>query len=195
VLEQVAEIGVGVGFAVAFGECTAVSGHQVPPSAAGGERVGCDDLDTRLHQVGPVDDVLGVALAGGDDDDGVGDEPVVLILIPTRRHDLGVDQPLHVGLERELDDVSFETGGHCAALVAGGPIGLGELDVLAGRRGLEGLDDLFVRRLRRGVGDQAQLDRAATAGGSRRTAAAGQRQEARTGQGYACDEPTLTQHH
>jgi sulfate transport system substrate-binding protein len=41
------------------------------------------------------------------------------------------------------------TGGNRAALVARGAVGLGELDVLALRGRLEGLDDLLVRRLRR----------------------------------------------
>ena len=54
----------------------------------------------------------------------------------------GLDQPGHVGLEREGDDVGGQAGGDRAALVARGAVGLVKLHALAGGGLLEGRDQL-----------------------------------------------------
>ena len=83
--------------------------------------------------------------------------------VPVLGDDVGLDQAGDVRLEREGDDVGLQPVLDGAALVARGAVGLGEGDVLALRGLLEGLDDVGVGRLRRGVRDQRELHLAATA--------------------------------
>ena len=70
---------------------------------------------------------------------------------------LGLDQLVHVGRQRQGDDVGLEAGLDGAGLVAGGAVGLLEPDVLAVGGLLEGGDDLLVRLLRRRVGDRLSV--------------------------------------
>ena len=69
--------------------------------------------------------------------------------VPILGDDALLDQPGDVGLEREGHVVGAQAGDYLAALVARGAIRLGEGDVLSLRRGVERLDDLLVRGLRR----------------------------------------------
>ena len=69
----------------------------------------------------------------------------------------GVDQALHVGLERELDDVGRLAGLDRTALVAGRSERVGEVDVLAVGRVLEArLEALLVDLLRSRVRDEVE---------------------------------------
>ena len=131
--------------------------HFAPPEVNG---FGCDHLDAVLQQVVPGLDVLRVALARREHDDGVGDEAVVLVLVPVRGDLLGLDELVDVRRQRQRDDVGVQAGLDGAGLVAGGAVGLLEADVLAVGGLLEGGDDLLVRLLRRRVGDQAEAARA-----------------------------------
>ena len=165
VVEEVLEVGLGLVLGLALLELGAVGGHDVPLGAAGGERVRLDDLDARLGQVGPAGDALGIALADDEDDDRLGHEPVVLVLVPVGGDEAGVHEPRHVGLERELDDVGRQAGLHAAALLAGRAVGLVEGDVRPGVRLLEGRDQLRVRLARRRVGDERDAGPAPAAAG------------------------------
>ena len=85
---------------------------------------------------------------------------------------------LHVGLEREVDDVGLLAADHGAGLVAGGAVGLLERDVLAVGGLVEVGDDLLVGLLE--DGEAHQVDRVGAGGGSARAAAAADRARAPT---------------
>src|SRR5262245_2181917 len=95
-----------------------VDGHDVPAGAARGGRVRIDDLDVAASEVGEGLDVLRVPRPHHQGDDRVRNDPLVLVLIPVGRDDPRVDQPRHVRLERELDDVGRLPGLDGAALIA-----------------------------------------------------------------------------
>src|SRR3954452_24973956 len=82
-----------------------VAGQEVPLRGAGRERVGRHDLHAGLEEVRPGLDVLRVPLAGDEDDDRLGDEPVRRRLGPVGRHEVGLHEAVDVGREREGDDV------------------------------------------------------------------------------------------
>ena len=143
----------------------AVAGEQVPLRRARGERVRREDLDARLEQVVPGLDVLRVALADDERDDRGRDQALVVAVLPRRVDQAGVDEPGHVGLGGERDDVGLLAGLDGARLVAGGAERRLELDPLALRRLAEGGDDLVVDDLRRGVRDERQRALRAVAAG------------------------------
>ena len=89
--------------------------HRAPPDVNG---FGGDDLDAGLGEVGPAGDVLRVALAHDEHDDRVGDVAAVLILVPIGGDEAFLDEPGHVGLQRERDVVGAQPGNDCPALVA-----------------------------------------------------------------------------
>src|SRR5215218_9317294 len=170
VFEEIGEVLLGLVLRLALLDLGAVGGHDVPPGTAGGEGVRGHDLDAVLGEVVPRVDAEGVVLPHDPDHDGVGDHPLLRTGVPVLVDDVGLDQPVHVRLEGELHHVGGEAALHGAALVARAPVGLRELDVLAGVRGLEVLDDLLVRLLRRRVRDEREpllVPAAATAGDER----------------------------
>src|SRR4051794_27708393 len=172
-LAQVGEAGLRVLAAAALG---AVGGEDVPLRRAGRERVGREHLDARLEQVVPRPDVLRVALADDEADDGLRDEPLRGRARPVLVDEAGLHEPVHVGRERERHDVGREARLDGAALVAGGAEGLLERDAGALLRLAERRDDLVVDDLRRGVGDERQLrlgGRVRGAAAARRPAAGG----------------------
>src|SRR4051794_15365971 len=171
-LAQVAEAGLRVLAAAAL---RAVGGHDVPLRRPRGERVGRQDLDARLEQVVPGVDALRVALAHDEADDRARDEPLRRRVGPRLVDEPGLDEAVHVGRERERDDVGGEAGLHGAALVAGRAERLAERDAAAGPGLLELRDDLVVDDLRRRVGDerQAGLGAAAARAAARGAAARG----------------------
>ena len=71
--------------------------------------------------------------------------PLCVVVVPVGVDEALVDQRGHVGLEGEGDDVGGQAGLDGAALVAGGAVGLLEVDARAVRGGLEGRDDVLVR--------------------------------------------------
>ena len=75
-------------------------------------------------------------------------------------------QPGDVRLEREGDDVGRQAGLDRAALLAGGGVGLVEVEALAGVGLLEGRDDLLVGLARRRVGDERERAAVAAAVGA-----------------------------
>src|SRR6478736_2556354 len=166
-LVEVVQAGLRVLAAVALG---AVGGHQVPLRRARRERVGREHAEPGLEQVGPRVDVLRVALADDQRDDRLRDQALVGVVGPVLGHEAVADQAVHVGRQREGHDVGRQAVLDGAALVAGGAIGLGERDALAGVGLLEAGDDLVVDDLRRRVGDQRQLGRALARGGRRAAA-------------------------
>jgi hypothetical protein len=105
--------------------------QEVPLRRARGERVRGHDLDARLEQVVPGADVLGVALADDEGDDRRGDEAVRGRVLPALVDQARVDEPRHVGLDRERDVVGGQAGLDGAALVAGCAVGRLELDAPA----------------------------------------------------------------
>jgi hypothetical protein len=161
-LDEVLRLGVGL----ALGDLGPVDGHDVPASSAGGGRVRVDHVDVRIREIVEAGDVLRVARTDHQGHDRVGDDSLVLILVPVGRDDAGVDQTLHVGLERELDDVGRLAGLDRAALVARGPKRVGEVDVLAVGCLLEGrLEALLVGLLWGRVRHHAERASARTARG------------------------------
>src|SRR4051794_12853685 len=153
VLEQLLQIGERLFRGLALGDLAAVRRHHVPARAARGERVRRDDLNARLDQVVPALDVLRIALADDEGDHGVCDHALGRRGVPVLVDDAGVHEPRDVGLERELDDVGALAGLDRAALIAGRPVGLGEVDALAVGGLLELRDDRVVRLLGGGVRD------------------------------------------
>ena len=133
-------------------------GEEIPARAAGGFRVGGDDLDAVLDQVAPVVQALGVALAHQEDDGrGVG-----RVVVGQRAAPVGADlagrlgDGVDVGLKRQRDDVGLEPVDDGAGLLAG--TGMGVLD--AHRLALrllpvfcEGGVELAIELARRVVGD------------------------------------------
>ena len=165
VLEQGLDVRQALLLGRALGQhLVAVGGHQVPAGAAGGERVRRQNLDVAGDQVIPGLDVLRVARADHEDDDGVLDDAVVLVFAPVLGHHPRVDQTRHVRLEREVNDVGGLAGLDRARLVARGAERVRELDALALRGGVEpGFELLGVGLLGSRVGDH--VDRAAGAVG------------------------------
>ena len=97
-----------------------------------------------------------------DDDDGVLRAAVVLGVLVVLGDQAGLDQPGHVGLERQVHEVGGQAGLDRARLVARGPERVleGDVGALVGL-GEPGLQVLDVGGLRGRVGDQ--VDRAAAA--------------------------------
>src|ERR671910_951917 len=187
VLEQLGQVLLGLGGRLALLELSAVRGHDAPLRAAGGERVRLEHLDVAGHEVVPVLDVLRVALTDHEHTDGLGDHALVLVLVPVRIDEVGLHEPGHVGLERELDDIRRQAALDGTRLLARRGIGLGEAHSLALFRLVEGRNQLLVRLLGSRVGDQGQLAAAAvaTALGRRRLAAAARHHQNEQG----CGEP------
>ena len=129
--EELAEVVDRLLVGLALLELGAVGGHDVPLGAARGERVRGDHLDALVEEVVPRLDALRVAGADREDDHGVREHPVVLVLVPARVDEAGVDERGDVGLEREVDDVGREPLLDGAALLAGGRVGLLEVPALA----------------------------------------------------------------
>src|SRR4051794_37477037 len=101
-LAQIGEAGLRVLAAAALG---AVGGQDVPLRRAGRERVGRKDLDARLEEVVPGPDVLRIALADDEADDGLRDETLRGRARPLLVDEAGLHEPVHVGLERERHHV------------------------------------------------------------------------------------------
>ena len=100
-----------------------------------------------------------------------GDHARVLVLVPVRVDEAGVDEAGNVGLEREGDDVGRQALLDGAPLLAGGCVGLLEVEALTFWRLLEGRDNLLVGLARSRVGDEGE-GAAVPAGGTRRVVAA-----------------------
>src|SRR4029453_9496571 len=83
----------------------AVGRHHVPAGGTRAERVRRDPLDARFDQVVPGADLLRVALAGDQHHHRVGDHALVLAGVPVPGDQAGVDQPVHVGRERQRHHV------------------------------------------------------------------------------------------
>ncbi len=128
--------------------------QRAPPDVNG---FGRDDLDAGADQVVPALDVLRVAVANDEDDDGVRDHALVRLLLPLRVDLARGDELVHVGGERQRDDVGVEARLHRSRLLTGRAVGLREVDVLAGRGLLEQRDELPVGLARGGVGDEVEL--------------------------------------
>ena len=96
VSEELAQILRRFLFALALRELGPVGGHDVPASAAGGEWVGGNDLDAFLQQIVPGGDPLGIVRTNGEDDDGIGHHPFVLVGIPILGDETGLDEPSDV---------------------------------------------------------------------------------------------------
>src|SRR5581483_2991011 len=126
-----------------------VSGEHVPLGRTGAERVRRHDLDAGADEVVPALDVFRVAVADGEDDDGVGCDPAVGLPAPALVDEPGVDEQVHVVACRQEDDVGGQPRGDRLRLVGRGAERLREGDVLAVGRRLPRLDDPADHRLRR----------------------------------------------
>ncbi len=83
--------------------------------------------------------------------------PLYSFCAPVRVDEARVDEPGDVAVECEVDDVGRQAGLDGPALLAGGAVGLLELDALALRGLLEGGNDRLVGLLRGRIGDERQL--------------------------------------
>src|SRR3954467_1574117 len=154
--DELAQVGEPGGRVLAAAALSAVGGHDVPLRRAARERVRREDLDARLEQVVPRADVLRVALADDEADDRLRDEALRRRARPGLADEPVPDEAVHVGRERERDDVGGEAGLDGAALVARGAVGLAERHARAGRALLKAGDDLVVDDLRGRVGDEGE---------------------------------------
>src|SRR6266540_740151 len=156
--EQLLEVRLRLLRCLALVDLGAVGGHQVPLRAAGLERVRRHHLEVLARDVVPALDFLGVALADHEDDHRVLDVAVVGVLVPVLGNLARVHNPLHVGVEREMDDVGRLARLDGPRLVAGARERGGERRAVALRGLLEGGNQLVgVDALRGGVGDEADL--------------------------------------
>ena len=102
--------------------------HRAPPEEPGfGVTISTPGSTMSSHPSMPER----VARPDDDDDHGVGDDAVVLVVLPVLRDEAGVDQAGHVALEGEVDVVGGLARLDRAALVARGAVGRAELDALA----------------------------------------------------------------
>ena len=76
---------------------------------------------------------FGLPFADGEDDDRVGRDAPVGLLVPVPVDEPGVDERVHVEAGREEDDVGVQAGGDGLGLVARGAVRLREVHVLAVR--------------------------------------------------------------
>ena len=102
--------------------------HWAPPDVNG---FGVITSTPSFEQVVPGLDVLRVPGPDGEDDHGVRDHSVVVVLVPVRVDQARVDEGGHVGLEGEGDDVGRQPFLDGAPLLAGGCVGLLEVEALA----------------------------------------------------------------
>src|SRR4030095_537749 len=106
----------------------------IPARTARGLWIRCDYRNTGLHEVTPVPDPLGIALFHQEHDGrsvrrGVVGQPA----LPVLRQELALrGDSVDIGRERQCDDVCRETVDDGTGLLAGTPVRLVELDVLAG---------------------------------------------------------------
>src|SRR6266542_4067068 len=177
VLEQLEQVRPGLSRGLAGLQLRPVRGHDVPASSATREGVRRDHGNSALDQLIPGPDLLGVALANDEGDDGLADDALVLPSVPALRDDAGLDELGHVRLERQLDDVCGQAVDHCSGLIARGAVRLGEGNALSGSSRLEGGDDLLVRLLRRRVGDERHLRARRGRHGRKRGTREGEQQE------------------
>jgi len=133
-------------------------------------------------------DVLRIALADDEHDDGVDEHALVLTLIPVSIDEAGVDLAGDVRLEREVQEVGILAGLDGTALVAGRAVRLAEVDILTVRGLLEGRDQLGVGLGRRRIRDEVDLGRAASAGVTAGAATPGSCREERSS-GHQEDQP------
>src|SRR5690606_40934160 len=90
------------------------------------------------------------------DHDRAGDDALVLTGVPVLGHEAGVDEAGDVAGDGEMDVVGLEAILDRAALVAGGAVGVLELEVLAVLGLLELLEDRVVRLLGNGEADDRE---------------------------------------
>ncbi|MFT3784724.1 MAG: hypothetical protein QM770_00975 [Tepidisphaeraceae bacterium] len=155
----------GLGFVVAVVlERPAPRGQEVPPGAAAGLGVGRHDFNAILHEVAPIPDALGVALADEEDDRaGVRRAVVLEPLLPVGVDELGlVGDGVDVVAKGERDDVGLQAVDDRPGLLAAAAVRDVHFDVLAGL-GLPVLGELGVEvdiEFARGiVADVEQRDR------------------------------------
>ncbi len=139
----------------------AIDGVDVPHGPAGGLGVGRQDVDARTRQIGPVANVLGVALADGENDDRGRDHAPVRPGLPVVADQLFLGDLLDVRFERERRDVGVEASDDGPGLRAAALVRLPKRHITPGLplpRLLERRDDrLSVRLSRRRVGRQDEL--------------------------------------
>ncbi|CPZ58032.1 Uncharacterised protein [Mycobacteroides abscessus] len=133
-----------------------IRSQQVPLGRTGTQRAGADDLEAGLQQIVPVLDVLRVALAHNQSHHRPKRDTAECVLIPVRGNLLGLDQPGDIRLHREVHDVGGLAALDPTGLVAGGTVGLGDLDALTGLCGVEGRNDLAEARLGNRIGHQGE---------------------------------------
>ena len=108
VLEELLHVGGRLLVGLAEAALGAIRGEDVPLRRARAERVRGDHLHAGLDEVGPALDVLRVAVPDGEDDDGVGGDAVVALVVPVRVDEPGVDEQVDVVAGREEDEVGLE---------------------------------------------------------------------------------------
>jgi hypothetical protein len=130
-----------------------IGAEQVPLRGPRGAGVRRHDADAGLDEVRPALDVLRVALADGDDDDGRRDDALVGAAAPRRVDLAGLGDVVDVRRQRERDEVRLLAGDDRAALRAAGAVRPLERDAVAGGGLLEALAEGVVRGLDDGEAD------------------------------------------
>ena len=107
----------GILLAAACGQGCAPCGQKAVFAIAGGFWIGGDDRDVAAIQIGPVGNLLGVALAHHKHHDGVvGHRGVVKPVLPVGPDQLRLGDRLDVGPGRQGHHVGVETVDHCPRL-------------------------------------------------------------------------------
>ncbi len=152
------------GVAIGAGELIGPGGEIIPPRAAGGLRVRRDDADAGLRQIGPVADLLRVALAHQQDDGrGVGRGIVRQPALPVGGKLAAVLRDgVDVAAEGKGDHVRLEAVDDRTGLAARAAVRGADRHLLAGlfppMTG-EGIVDDAVELARRIIGDVDERDR------------------------------------
>ena len=137
--------------------------HCAPPEVNG---FGVDHVDARLDQVVPGLDVLRVALADREHHDRVGDDALVLVLVPALVDDGRRPRAASRPARARTPTTSAVRPASTARLWSpDAPYDSLKVTPLPARRLLERRDQLLVGLLRRRVGDEAELAAAAVASG------------------------------
>ncbi len=130
---QLLDVGLGLGVVAAGLLQGPGPGGQIGPARrAAGLGVGGDDVDARLHQVAPVLDLPGVALADQEDDRrGVGGRVVGQARLPVPGDQAALGDLVDVVGQGQGDDVGLQAVDHRTGLLARSAVALVDGQVLA----------------------------------------------------------------
>src|SRR5262249_52548601 len=132
---------------------SAVEGVDVPLRAAGCFGIGCQDVDARLREIGPVIQILRISRAHRDHHNRSADDAAIGYRSPVVSDQSRVRDLVDIAFERKHGDVCLEAADYRAGLSATALIRVAKLYVLSGLvfpEFLESGDESLAIRLARG---------------------------------------------